>query len=160
MHKVRWMPPGADFSPAKEVRIEVFCQEQGFSPDVELDEIDATAHHIALFDGEIPVAAGRIFVSAPGTITLGRIAVRKSHRGQGLGNVLVREMLSRAISLGMHTAVLDAQVGVIPFYEKLGFTAHGAPHYDGHILHRYMERPLSCETSCEANESTICDRCP
>ena len=42
-----------------------------------------------------------------------------------------------------HTlAVLDAQVPVIPFYERLGFVAEGPVFDDAGIPHRRMTRPL------------------
>ncbi len=138
----QWLEGTEDLTAAYTVRLEVFCEEQGYRPDMELDEMDKSARHVVAFDGEVPVATGRLYVRRPGVVGLGRIAVRRSHRGTGLGAQLVREMLRRAKELGAQQAELDAQCRAIPFYEKQGFTVCGEEHMDGHVPHREMKQDL------------------
>ena len=49
---------------AKQIRIAVFMQEQGFTE--EFDIIDEVATHFVLFDGPIPVATCRIWLDGDG----------------------------------------------------------------------------------------------
>ena len=46
------------------IREEVFQKEQGFI--TEFDEIDNTATHVVLYDGELPVATGRLYQDETG----------------------------------------------------------------------------------------------
>ena len=138
----QWLEGTADLSAAYAVRLEVFCEEQGYRPEEELDDADKTARHVIAFDGSVPVATGRLYTRGPGVIGLGRIAVRRSHRGTGLGARLVAEMLRKARELGARQAELDAQCRVIPFYEKQGFAVCGEEHMDGRVPHREMRMEL------------------
>ena len=52
-------------SEAKNIREEVFMREQGFSEELEFDDIDQTAWHIVLTSRGKPVGTGRLFVRNP-----------------------------------------------------------------------------------------------
>ena len=80
-----------------------------------------------------------------GVAKIGRVAVRKAYRGAGVGKALMLAVLDAARKRGLTHAVLDAQVPVIGFYEKLGFKAEGPVFDDAGIPHRTMRRPLSPE---------------
>ncbi|KAI0032955.1 acyl-CoA N-acyltransferase [Vararia minispora EC-137] len=75
------------------VRREVFCDEQGFSVDLEIDTIDPTATHVLLRLATAErTAAGtlRIYRSASDEYTIGRVALLKTFRAHGLGRALMR----------------------------------------------------------------------
>lgn len=75
---------------AKEIRLEVFVKEQGF--EEEFDDIDETAVHIVLFDDSHPVGVCRIFTDpGSGRVMIGRVAVRKTFRGRGLGADIIKK---------------------------------------------------------------------
>ncbi len=61
-------------------------------------------------------------------ILLARLAVDRSVRGKGLGGILLRDALSRAVELsgklGIHAVVVDAiDAEAKSFYERFGFPA-------------------------------------
>lgn len=138
----QWLNGGDDLSGAFAVRLRVFCEEQGYSPDVELDEQDKTSLHVVALAHGKPVATGRLYRKAPGVAALGRIAVLPQERGTGLGARLVAELCRKAGELGASRVELDAQCRVIPFYEKQGFAVCGEEHMDGHVPHRLMKKEL------------------
>lgn len=119
------------------IRERVFVDEQHVPLELERDEYDALAHHwLAWLDGE-PVGTARL-VELPGNIgKIGRVAVLPQARGAGLGRQLMEALLHHASGLEL---ILDAQLEVIPFYEKLGFVAEGEIFQDAGILHRRMRR--------------------
>ncbi len=80
----------------KEIRQKVFIEEQGFQK--EYDEIDLTAEHLVLYDGDIPKAVGRMFREDPQNpvYTIGRVAVLKEFRGEGLGRMVVEKLEQEA----------------------------------------------------------------
>jgi ElaA protein len=74
---------------------------------------------------------------------LQRVAVLARARGTGVGDRLMRHVLRELAAEGIARASLDAQVPVIPFYERLGFAAHGPEFDDAGIPHRAMSLDLS-----------------
>lgn len=91
---------------------------------------------------DIPAAAGRLYPKGDGVMGLGRLAVRKSYRGCGLGARMVEELGRKAAELGASVSQLDAQTRARGFYEKQGYRVCGEEHMDGHVPHVMMEKKL------------------
>ena len=86
---------------AKDIRQEVFIDEQGFKN--EFDDIDNTAIHLVCYDKEKPIGTARIFYDEElKGYHFGRIAVIKSYRGKGIG----RELLNFAEKIVKKRVVL------------------------------------------------------
>lgn len=121
------------------LRTEVFVEEQGVPPWEELDDYDETAEHfLAEEDGRV-IATARLVDKGEAGGKIGRVAVAQAYRGQGVG----RELMLFVMEAGFQTypvLLLDAQVPVIPFYERLGFVAEGEVFLDAGIPHRRMTR--------------------
>lgn len=126
------------------IRFEVFVDEQAVPPDLEADVYDAAAIHLLAVDAKTGHAVGtaRIVDKNDGVAKIGRVAVRKPYRSQGIGKILMRTALDAAREAGGRMALLDAQMPVIAFYERLGFVTHGPVFDDAGIPHRRMTRPL------------------
>ena len=86
--------------------------------------------------------AGRLYPKGDGVMGLGRLAVRKSYRGCGLGARMVEELGRKAAELGASVSQLDAQTRARGFYEKQGYRVCGEEHMDGHVPHVMMEKKL------------------
>jgi len=111
----------AQNSPARVIRSEVFEKEQGLSD--EFTSVDETALHAVLYrDGEA-LACGRAYLEdkQAARYRLGRFAVRKPHRRQGLGSIVLDSMEKASIKLGAKEFVLDAQQQAVAFYETHGY---------------------------------------
>ena len=129
---------------AKDVRAEVFVQEQGIPPDLELDEADHGAlHALALNRMGMPLATGRLLQHAPGVGRLGRMAVIASMRGSSVGQRVLAALLSAAVARGDHTVVAHAQLSAVNFYRRFGFVEHGPYFEEAGIGHVEMVRVLS-----------------
>ncbi len=140
--KTVWYESGESYTPCAAVRKTVFIDEQGYLPEEEFDEADKTCPHLAIFDGDAPVAAGRLVLLADGTAKLGRIAVLKPYRGRHLGAAVVEALLARARESGARRAYVSAQSYAVPFYNKFGFREYGEEYLDGRIPHRDMDMQL------------------
>lgn len=145
------------FADAERVRIEVFVHEQGVDPDSEHDAIDddpRTLHVVAYDDDGEPIGAGRLIaphtdtMHGPGTPYgamdpahphIGRLAVTRAARGTGAGAALMsfleKAALERHGAGGAVRVELSAQEQAMPFYERLGYIAHGEPYMDEGIRH-------------------------
>ncbi len=147
MAELQWVDHAstAEMEQCYAVRLEVFVQEQSVPLELEIDEADITAKHaLALIDGE-PAGTARLLIDTlgPGQAKIGRVAVRTKFRGQGLASKLMALLEMKAKDLGQSQITLDAQVSVIPLYEKLGYEAYGPIFDDAGIDHRKMTKTLS-----------------
>ncbi len=124
------------------LRKEVFVEEQNVPAEEEIDQYENACFHVTMYDGDQPVATGRILPKNAVQVKFGRVAVQKEVRGTGLGRVLMEEMEKKTRELGYKEIVLGGQVSAVPFYEKLGYTAFGEMFLDGGIDHRMMKKEL------------------
>jgi predicted GNAT family N-acyltransferase len=120
---------------AQALRIEVFVVEQGVPIELEWDEADEVSTHAVAYDDEgQPVATGRLLPDGH----IGRMAVRKSARGQGIGAMVLRELLAEAKRLDYRELVLHAQSHAVDFYARHGFELRGEEFMEAGIPHRMM----------------------
>ena len=124
---------------AKRVRVAVFMQEQGFLD--EFDALDEIATHFVAFDGEDAVATCRTWLSDDG-YHFGRLAVLKSHRGQGLGALMLHEAEVYVRNIGGGSITLHAQCRAEQFYRKSGYSPYGEIDYDEGVEHIHMRKIL------------------
>ena len=124
------------------VRRAVFIEEQRIPEAEEWDDADDTCLHVLAEDDHGPLGTARLIAKGR-TAKIGRVAVMPRARGTGLGRRIMEHMLAEARAAGFAEAMLESQVGVIGFYEALGFVAEGPEYDDGSgIQHRVMRRPL------------------
>ncbi len=127
-----------DASTLKQIRFEVFVDEQNVPAEEEVDHWDPISMHaIAWVDG-VAAACGRLLPDGH----IGRMAVRKPFRGRNLGAAVLLHLMARARQRGDRESVLSAQTHAIGFYEKYGFVAEGAVYLDCNIPHRDMRCTL------------------
>jgi ElaA protein len=137
---IRTCTTEAERAEAMRIRFAVFVEEQRVPAELEPDEYDVQAAHLLAVEGETgtPIGTARVVDKGGGVAKIGRVAVLAGYRGAGVGEALMRAALDRARRSGHTVAVLDAQVPVIGFYERLGFVAEGAVFDDAGIPHRHM----------------------
>jgi predicted GNAT family N-acyltransferase len=122
------------------VRRLVFIEEQHVPKELEWDEHDETCHHILVTDNHNnPVATGRIKPDGH----IGRMAVLKSWRNQGVGSAVLNALLEYAIKNKMQSVYLHAQTTAIPFYEKHGFMVCSDEFMDAGIPHKTMQKIIA-----------------
>ena len=134
-----------DITTCRALRRIVFIEEQGVPEADELDDLDDIATHLLANIGGQAVGSARLLINGD-TGKIGRVCVLKAARGQGVGAALTRAAIDHFATLGLVKAKLSAQTSALPFYENLGFTAHGSVYLDAGIDHRDMQlllRPLA-----------------
>ncbi len=123
------------------IRRLVFIDEQGVPAEIELDADDAIAFHALALDGTVPVGCGRLVVR-DGLAKIGRMAVLRERRGQGIGRSILTFLMDRARQQGFARAVLHAQLSAEGFYLKNGFLPEGEIFEEAGIPHRRMSCQL------------------
>ena len=128
---------------AREIRTEVFVDEQRIPADMEWDDADTGAVHAVAFNRfGAALATGRLLEHVPGVAKIGRMAVRQTVRGSGVGHAVLDALLLAARQRGDREAVLHAQLSAAPFYGRAGFTPRGPVFDEAGIPHVEMMRGL------------------
>lgn len=125
-----------------DLRDTVFMQEQKVPEARERDGLDDSCLHVLARDerGQ-PIGCGRLTPQRK----IGRMAVLRDWRGQGVGAAMLRELLARARGMGWKEVGLDAQTSAIGFYERDGFVAYGEVFDDAGMPHRSMRLDLAVD---------------
>lgn len=126
---------------AKNLRIEIFVEEQGFLE--EFDEIDDYASHIVMYLDKKPVATGRIFIKEDKAYKIGRVAVKKEHRGQGLGTKVMQKLEEIAKDEKAEIIMLSSQYHAKKFYENCGYKVDGEPYLEDGAKHILMKKNIN-----------------
>ncbi len=129
-----------DFAKCLDLRIRVFVEEQGVPREEEEDGLDPECTHFLACDGEVPVGTARLRFLTDGSGKAERVAVLAEHRRAGVGAALMGALEVSAREKGASVVRLNAQVSAIPFYESIGYEAHGPEFDDAGIPHRAMTK--------------------
>ena len=123
------------------LRHEVFVVEQGVPEELEVDEDDGVAAHLAaLSDGHV---IGTLRILRQGrTAKIGRMAVSASSRKKGIGRELMEFAAANASRHGAEEIILGAQLTACEFYKRLGYVEEGAVYDDAGIPHVMMRKKL------------------
>ena len=121
------------------VREKVFIIEQGFID--EIDFIDSYATHIVIYDKDNPIGTCRVFLDN-NEYKLGRLAVLKEYRGEGIGKILVNEAEKHVKTVGGKSIILHSQLQAKGFYNKAGYTEFGEIDYEENHPHIWMRKVL------------------
>ena len=131
------------------IRHAVFVEEQGIPAELEIDDYDPIAEHaLAFVDGQC-VATARVYLDEQdhSKAKIGRMAVLKKFRGQGIGIALLGEAIRAGMMQGANVFELHAQQSAVPFYAKLQFKPDGAIFDEVGIPHQCMRLVLDLPTS-------------
>ncbi|MEP6969083.1 MAG: GNAT family N-acetyltransferase [Betaproteobacteria bacterium] len=123
-----------------QLRSQVFVVEQN-CVFLDMDDADAQAMHLLGWRGDSLVAYARCF--APGIkfteASIGRIAIRMSARGTGLGHQLVQRSIALvSATWGRQAIRIGAQAQLKLFYQGHGFDDMGLPYVEDGIDHLEM----------------------
>lgn len=122
------------------LRVTVFVVEQGVPMEMERDDFDPASRHALATDASgSAIATGRLLPDGH----IGRLAVRASLRGHGVGSAVLAALVAEARRLGLREVVLHAQVQAQAFYARNGFEAEGATFMEAGIAHRLMRRAVA-----------------
>lgn len=120
---------------AKFIRKQVFIIEQNIPEEEEWDDQDMISDHFVVYDQNQPIATARLLQNN----SVGRVAVLKAYRGQGIGRMIMLEIIRQAHQQDRKFLHLSSQVHAISFYEKLGFSIQGDAYDECGIPHIKMQ---------------------
>jgi predicted GNAT family N-acyltransferase len=130
----------------------VFVQEQNVPAEHEMDEFDPIAHHWILLKRSLgdtsssaddwdAIGTIRLYEEEPGVGRLGRMAVLKTHRGNGNGRKLISALEEFAWGNGLSKITLHGQYDVKGFYASCGYAQVSDEVFEEEgILHVHMAK--------------------
>ena len=131
---VKWID---GLSQLKNIREKVFIQEQKVTPQLEWDGMDEKAIHFLVFNDKAAIGCARAIVIKD-HMQLGRMAVLKEYRGQGIGSALIEKAMTTAKLNQLSAIYISAQCHAINFYKKFGFEVTSDIYLNAEIPHRDM----------------------
>ena len=131
---VKWID---GLSQLKNIREKVYIQEQKVTPQLEWDGMDEKAIHFLVFNDKAAIGCARAIVIKD-HMQLGRMAVLKEYRGQGIGSALLEKAMTIAKLNQLSAIYISAQCHAIDFYKKFGFEVKSDIYLDAEIPHRDM----------------------
>jgi predicted GNAT family N-acyltransferase len=123
------------------IRHEIFIEEQRVPEELEWDEFDQNALHAIVKKENQVIGTARLIID--NTIAkIGRMAIQKEYRHQGIGQKLLSTLIQRAQEKGAQKCILHAQTHAIAFYAKADFEPHGSIFDEAGIPHVEMRLTL------------------
>jgi len=125
--------------PCRLIRDEVFVGEQGVPVELEHDANDSVCLHVlaALTDGT-PIGTGRLLPDGH----IGRMAVRREWRGEGVGGAILGLLIEEARERGHVKVALKARVTALSFNQSFGFDEVGERFMEAGLAHQAMALKL------------------
>lgn len=139
---VKFVETESELEGAINVRMRVFVVEQQIPVAEEIDDADTTATHaIALYQGQI-VGTGRLLYRDDGIAQIGRMAVDRQFRRQGVGGRILAFLEDEARAQDIGSCLLHAQEYVKAFYAGSGYVERGDLFLEADIPHIEMRKEL------------------
>jgi predicted GNAT family N-acyltransferase len=125
-----------------DLRVRVFVDEQGVSPEEELDALDRDATQLVGMDESGIIATCRLREVEPQVWKLERMAVDRRVRKLGVGGRLLAGAEEEARRAGATTMTLNAQTAARDFYAAHGYEPEGETFIEAEIEHIRMSKAL------------------
>jgi predicted GNAT family N-acyltransferase len=120
------------------LRKQVFVVEQKVPASLEIDGMDADCMHVKAMKDNSCIGTGRLLPNG----YIGRMCVLEEYRGQGIGTMMLKNLIDQAVNAGQPQVILNSQSYAIPFYQKNRFTIDSEEFIEAGIPHRRMVRNL------------------
>ena len=124
--------------PLTMIREKVFIEEQKVTPQLEWDGLDEVAIHFLVYQDKVAIGCARAIIYH-NAMQLGRMAVLKEHRHQGVGSALIEKAITTSKLNQLSSIYISAQCHAIDFYKKFGFEVTSQIYLDAEIPHRDMK---------------------
>ena len=120
----------------RDIRSQVFIDEQKVPENIEWDDCDISADHFGFFQDEKFIGYARIINNK--NVWIGRMLVKKNYRKHGIGSVIMDYLIKYSDLNYKKDIFVSAQIQAIPFYEKNNFQIISEKYLDANIWHRNM----------------------
>lgn len=142
-YTVRFASSPADLDAGYALRREVFEAEQNIPRPLDRDAWDYSADHVVALDAKGRcVGTGRVVRMDSRTAQIGRMAVAKAERKQGIGALVLEALERMATMRGISELTVNSQLPAEAFYRNRGFSRVGDVFLDQGVPHVVMRKSL------------------
>jgi predicted GNAT family N-acyltransferase len=123
----------------RELRNKILLRPIGI-PDHAWEMHDEKAWHLVAVENDVVLGCVVLVPLDPGQkkAQLMQMAVETNQQGNGVGKLLVNELLSFCKSKGIQEVVCHSRENAVPFYLNLGFEIYDEPFVEVGIKHSHM----------------------
>ncbi|HLC60383.1 MAG TPA: GNAT family N-acetyltransferase [Candidatus Nanoarchaeia archaeon] len=140
--KVRLTRNRDELKKVLEVRRVVFIEGQKVLEEREKDGLDISSKHAIVFYKNRVIGCARVrFLNEK--VKLERIALLKNYRRKGIGNILMKYLITYSKKSQSKGIVMHAQYYLKNYYGRFGFKPKGRIFMDAGIRHIEMYLPLT-----------------
>ena len=146
VHPVRYRSPAtpAEFAEYFSFRWELLRKPLALPRGSEQDELDNSAFHVAAYDEQHIVGAGRVHIESDHTARIRYMAVHPGYRCQGVGSCILRRLEQFAYDHHVQVCWLYARESAVSFYTRNGYVVRGQSESELSALrHERMEKRLA-----------------
>lgn len=139
---LRWVRDSRDLRGALDLRVRVFCHEQGVPRQAEVDAYDDVARHAVAVTPDDRVVGTMRLVAVGTMVRVGRVAIDRDFRGRGIASALLERAMDYARGVRAEELRLAAQTAAADLYRKAGYRQVGRPFQEAGIEHVWMVREV------------------
>jgi len=140
---VRFASSNEDRDAAFALRREVFEVEQNVPRPLDRDAFDFNADHVVAFDESgACVGTGRAVRVDTRTCQIGRMAVSRALRKNGVGAAILDSLERMAALRGLREITVHSQLPAESFYRNRGYLTEGAQFLEEGVPHVLMRKVL------------------
>lgn len=139
---LRWVRSSGELRGALDLRVRVFCEEQGVPREEEVDAYDDVARHAVAVTSDGRVVGTMRLVAVGTMVKVGRVAIDRGFRGRGIASALLDRALEYARGVRAEELRLAAQTAAVDLYAKAGYRPVGRPFQEAGIEHVWMVREV------------------
>ncbi|MEA5068915.1 MAG: GNAT family N-acetyltransferase, partial [Christensenellaceae bacterium] len=118
MIRARYLSSMDDITSVLEIRRAVFERSPGAAARDAFD--DMAVYALAFDEADAPSAAGRLYIDADDRFRIDAVGVLAPLRARGYGDLVMRMLLDRALTLGAPAVYADSFPCAVGFYARYG----------------------------------------
>ena len=120
MISTKWLQ-GSNLEQIFSIRNLIFRNELGFGEEYVHDKYDYFALNVTVNDGQKLIGAGRLYFQNCKYV-IDKVCVSKDFRGNSYGELILRMLIRKAISIGADCTYIYTKNNETRLYEKIGYS--------------------------------------
>lgn len=126
---------------AEDMRKRIFAEELGMSEIC--DELDAISYHFVGYEKTTQIGIARLTQLDARNFNIAFVAVKADYRRQYVGDLIMRALADKAVSLGGSAIYIEAPTAQKNFFEFEGYEAYGSGFEKDSVPHIRMKKDLT-----------------
>lgn len=126
---------------AEDMRKKVFREELGMQEI--RDEVEEFSYHFVGYEKTVQVGVSRLTQLDARNFNIAYVAVKKDYRRQYVGDLIMRALADKAVSLGGTAIYIETPVTEKKFFEYEGYEEYGEGFMREDIPHIRMKKDLT-----------------